>query len=746
MLKKVFVAIVVAACGGATQDTPTQPNVHTGASAREMPTASASATIAPPTPSAFVGAPDAPPPQNRPTLAQLTDAGRVAKWFGSPKIPVAQRNKTLADLSAKWNELASQPRAQRSAAAVAWLKARPEIDDAGATSINVWGRFKDGKLIIAPTYSWALKTPKHARLTTHASSSNAKEIPEQRADKAMDLFGAGVTDEIGGWLKNHGYNEAASAPTVKDLKTVKQAGAFAITTHGGIGYQRKDNATNQDDFNELYALMTSDPVLDANGVTIDARRSVVTAPNNVPWRAMNEDSRAKSADYEADLDSGKLVYFLGDPGDGSTSAFHYGITRLFVAAYMTFSKDAVIFLNACSSFSYDEKAPDMWLTFENLNPAVLLGWTNEAEPEAAWRAEEFLFARMLGEIPTLGEGGKPPQRPWEFSYAYADLRSKGYDQTMLRIDRGVPAPVAAQLKYWTENAHVMLVPSIKYMELDEIKKELTLHGDFGPEPADKDRHVTIGAANVDCPIKDWGDDKITCTVPETGDGPVVVTKRGRKSNAAPLTEWLLKVLHKSELQIPGQFGSGIQFEAHVRADVHKYRENPQDAPKERDPIPFYVSHDSKCGSGGAQGNFVGAHGRAWMTNGAAQIPVAFERPSGGAFCTMYGEIDPQNKQLKLAVFAIAKRGVGNFGSTAGGASFGGAVIPVPGLFDGSVHPPPGVNAPAMPTAIFFSLDDKGNIAAGKKGPVTLPQSSKVQASLEWDASQPTGYPTDDTPQ
>ncbi|HEY1958150.1 MAG TPA: hypothetical protein VGH28_21165 [Polyangiaceae bacterium] len=747
-LLRIFALAAVAACGGA-ETTPTNPTTP--------PTATvATATASVPAPSATATAPSARTPDaapHKPTslveFAGEDSHAAIAKRYGGATVPLAKRVALMNDFSARWAQLASAPVASRERDAAAWLKARPEIEDAGVLpGRSVWARFKDGKLVIVPT-DWP--TPSrgghHARVS-RPHDLGAKQAPQPDA-KALALvdsvhYEAQISASMRHWSADSGYVATGADGTVDALRSgVKNVGVFYMNAHGGGGFERDlDPAASTHARPAIYALMTSTPVLDANG----ARQTGASTSG-----AMKADANASK--YEGELSRGELVYFYGvvaDPtGETWRPEWRYAITHRFVAKNFSFSKDAFVFLNACGSFSPD--AADMTTAFWNLKPALLLGWSFEVAPDGAMRAAEFLFDRLLGANKMSDHGlspDKPKQRPWSFVDAFADMQSKGYDT--VASDASAAPDVAgktATLQYWNDG-DVALVPIIDYMESDDVKHELTLHGTFGDDPADKDRHVKI--AGADCPVKTWSAEKVTCDLgADFKHGDVVADKHGRKSNASPLTGWNVHLQYKLDTTTQGHFGWGIGFEAHVRADVHKYRESPSAAPKARDPVPFYVAPDSQCGSTGDKGYFAANGGRAWMASGKS-IPL-LQGPPHGDFCLIYGQIDPQAKQLKIAIMAITAHGAGTFNVAGPGVnrSYGiaGGIVPAPGLFDGSLPPPPGLPPGAtMPTAMYLSFDDKGNIASGKKGPVDLGGSGKIKVSVEWDAASADDYPTDDTPQ
>ena len=737
-LVRILALVAVAGCGGAETaptNPTTQPSATPVAASATAPAPSATATQPPqPTAQAFAPAPSVPFPADLPRLADVDTPASVAQKYGGAVVPVATRVRALKELDQKWSkDFASLPRADREKAAVAWLSARPEIEATGVSATGVWARFKDGKMIVAPTYDWPKPARHHAERETLRDSMNAKaDIPQSKSRSIPDWFGYDTNANIASWLGDHGYSDGGGSDlTVTSLRTkIKNVGVLYMNTHGSLGAERDlGQAHGARNFNDVYSLLTATPVVDSSGKPIT---------NNSASGAQINDTHNDAA-LEDDLAHGRLVYFYAPTGDAKNPAqWNYGFTFRFVAKYFSFSDESFVFLNACESASPD--AALMTAAFKSAHASLIAGWDHEVSPPTAMRAAEFVFDRLLGANKMSNWGlhaDKPKQRPWNAANTFGDLQSKGYDHET--NPKGEPCA----LKY-VGDTEIALVPIIDKMEADDVKHELTLHGTFGDDAPD--RHVKIGGA--DCPVKKWEATEVTCDLGNDFKvGDVVADKKGRKSNPSPLTGWKLKVKYK--LDMPQGFAIGLGFDAHVRADVHKVRTTPSDAPQARDPVPFYGAPDSQCGSADDKGSFSANGGHAWMTKGTT-VPINQSRPAGD-FCIMYGQVDPQGGKLKLAIMALLQKGAGTFNVTAPRYShafgMGLGVVPAPGLFDGSLPPPPGLPPQAtMPTAIFFSMDDQGHVAGGNKGPVNLGNSGKAKVSLEWDNADVIDYPTDETPQ
>jgi hypothetical protein len=188
--------------------------------------------------------------------------------------------------------------------------------------------------------------------------------------------------------------------------------------------------------------------------------------------------------------------------------------------------------------------------------ATVVGWTG---PTTAYRATgQFVFDRLLG----ANSGGnisqeEPFQRPFDMASVYTDMRNEGL---------GV-SPNGAQLTYRTTvELGVIVRPTIETMDIEEYTSTLTIKGLFGFDEG----HVRVN--DVAAAVTSWSPGIITCIIPETGEGSVgdvvVESPAGVKSNAVPLTEYLIKLNYSAD-------DNGIKLAGvatlRLRADVHKRR-------------------------------------------------------------------------------------------------------------------------------------------------------------------------------
>ena len=128
--------------------------------------------------------------------------------------------------------------------------------------------------------------------------------------------------EILGMLQSNEYVGTLEDATVANLRTVSGDGIFYIRSHGGM-------AKDVNGADVSYALWTSSEVLDPAIEAQDAKLSDDLAQLRVVYMRFRND-------YDG----------LFTKADFSR---HYGITKKFVAQYMSFPDDSLVYVDACNS-------------------------------------------------------------------------------------------------------------------------------------------------------------------------------------------------------------------------------------------------------------------------------------------------------------------------------------------------------------------------------------------------------------
>ncbi len=592
-------------------------------------------------------------------LAALTCSlpfGSPAGRGGRGQITDEQRASVLADLAEFHASLPGEKGEQDREALVKHLDTRSEFEAAGlAEDGSVWGRFRDGRLVIffpdnlppagapesgspspagAPAStrpppsrdvsverelsgpSRALNAAFHPSLDPPSLAQDSRgELPESSVVFVLSALDpskhAPEEHSIAEWLRSKKYSATTFEPSVDALKAVRGAGVLYFETHGGMGTIGRPG-DEDGGFDIMYALWTTTP--------------------------QSKDNDRKYAD---DLASRKLVYGFSN----DDTVFHYSITSSFVRSYMSFSEDSFVYIGGCGGFNSDMRS-----SFGGAGAAVYAGWTTVVNSTCAASTASALFDMLLGTNDYLLL--EPPQRPFDYGRIWAYLREQGQDKCANR-QGGV-----SQLMFEALGDNfAILVPTIRTMEVDEVEETLTLYGLFGSDEG----KVTIGDGSVS--VKNWQSEEIVVELPPidqpNGAGDVVVSVRDHESNAAPLTRWKGQFRYIVTLRYVGMNGNPEQkgtFDLQFRADVHPYREKPGGSLT----YPEVWVRTARDSSG------------QWTHSGSASNPdVAVTHSGSGSFnwydprqspaeqnpyFTFYGTIYTDEKRIEATLSALEPRG------------------------------------------------------------------------------------------
>ena len=274
------------------------------------------------------------------------------------------------------------------------------------------------------------------------------------------------------------------------------------------------------------------------------------------------------------------------------------------------------------------------------------------------RASQFVFDRLLG----ANSGGNisqedPFQRPFDLAPVIEDMRNEGL---------GVVAENGAYLTYKTTmEREVLLRPTIESIAVDEYTSRLMIKGLFGWDQG----HV--GVNNVSVAVDSWSPYGITCIIPETGDGSVgdvvVISAQGVKSNAVPLTEYIIKLNYSSD-------DNGIKLagvaDLRIRADVHRRRSKIGETPTK----PNYPDYSTNSGfifnvkGSSANYSLTGRHYDACNhgpcnyqytgspTPKVGTLAYTLPTPAGLPFFAMYNW-GPEMKSVKISYINVSVTGI-----------------------------------------------------------------------------------------
>ena len=511
-----------------------------------------------------------PPGPGGPKLT-LTDEERMA---------VLKECSQMVDIIGDLKEEAAQQ------ALVAWLQTRPEFVDAGAEDGSVWANFHDGRMaIFVPNWLGAgedtggriATLPSAGRIAPSPTSGRTQEIPGSNKVTLYNALGRAFLPDERPFLKSlfdrshTGYknNVELKDATIENLKQVRDLGIFYINTHGGFGFTHP-----RSDSIGMFGLYTMDTC------TVASERT-----------------------HLADLNSKLLIYMNAVDDDRRTTEWHYAFTDKWVSykntqgdVYMNFAKDAFFYIDACYGMSASAERLRTAMINKTANgKGTYIGWTAPMSSAAGEPAAQFIFDRLLGTHDQTVPMEQPVQRPFDWPSIFDDLQS---------FNLGVSVHggrLAYHSLYATEP---ILTPSIEYIWMADFESTMYIKGLFGEQPPDGKVTVDGVAASITV----WSPHLIIAEIPITGQGShgdVIVSVRGNESNKVPLTEWTIPLNISTD-------HAGATTEAilnlKIRADVHKYRTKPGEAPRtERPelpadvPIPFpnplgFIFHAGSTGS------------------------------------------------------------------------------------------------------------------------------------------------------
>lgn len=553
---------------------------------------------------------------------------------GAPSGPQGQisddeRIRTLQEIGAEFEAVVADDTPEARARLAESLRSRAEFEAAGvAPDGSVWAQFRDGRSVVFPPAAESADETEGSTGLAHpaagAASPSSPEylerrdlvegrdraagrpslggLPESRKAVVMtalgDRFGTGHT-LIARWLGAKGYDVASPEPTVDELKAVRDAGVFYLRTHGGA-VQTFDTERVPDEFSEwLYSLGTATPISAAN----DAR-------------------------YRDDLAAGRLTYMYAEFKTAETDEWHYAITIHFIRKYMSFSPASLVFIDGCTTFDYDVR-----FGFADAGASVYIGWS---KVKAGDEAARYFFDRLLGANEYKKQD--PPNRPFDYRSVLEAMGRAGLD-----VNTYAGARLAAHDR---DGRFSLLVPSIRNLEIDEAKAELTLTGGFGPEEGE------VEIAGTAATVRSWSEEEIRVELPPAdqpgGSGDVIVRVRDHESNAVPLTLWHGTFEYQEGPYLPVIY-SWLRVDLYLRADIHRRRDRPDEEAQDPPPIEVRAAPGStaewEC-------DVSGTHAGMTM-EGSGTGPVPRMEPEGSEYGFDFeGSLDVTQNQLVDGTFTV----------------------------------------------------------------------------------------------
>ena len=462
------------------------------------------------------------------------------------------------------------PLDEQAAAALAYVRARPEFVDSDINEDGVWAIFVDAVPLMLLFNREP--DPEPLSILRPPTGRAPTEVPDSSTAALINTLGpafADLTPRYAPLLSGNGYTTVIDSGSVESLRIFNNDGVYIfVGAHAG---------------------KCGVPVLNANG------NFIVTSPGPPPrirlrtefgvWTSTVAD-RATVGPYMDDIANGRLgigmaLHGNGQPGNRS-SARHYWFTAAFVDTYMNFGLDSLVWFNACQS--HNALSAAFVQACINAGAGLYVGWNRRTNGPDCLACGTFILDRLIGSN-TTNPREIPPQRPFEYVRVWQDMARQG---------------LPSGLVYTAGSGNFgMLAPSIGYVLINEFDDEAHLFGNFG-NPAASEREVLIGGVSVD--VKSWVPGKIVVDLPQNGagsSGDVEVRVRGHKSNIRRITKWRFDVAYDwLHTGLPPLSTAGI-INLFFRADVGHYRDNPGVPPIE--PVRWAVATKDSVANLGATG-------------------------------------------------------------------------------------------------------------------------------------------------
>jgi len=557
-------------------------------------------------------------------IAGLTGCGGGAPGNGGNNggdetMSVAERTAAMEDVSAYRETLDPSDGPALAQALATYLGARPEFEASGVSDTgDAWGRFTDGRLaILICTDDPAVD--EGAGVESVGARAQRSGVPAKKPVRIVRSMGTAFPDCTGNllsWLGQAGYTNAGGSANIASLKTVSGDGVFYLHGHGGAGVVRAGAAP-------AYALWTLDDYTVAN-----------------------------EAAFAGDLGTGAVCYMLARQDSGQPAVWHYAITDKFVTQYMSFGANSFVLIHGCNGNSASAAAFKAACFAKGAS--LYAGWTDVVMSNDSARASRFVIDRMLG-ANQYAPKESPKQRPFDYQAVWADLTSRGWDTS------NAPGHGAAKFTFSTSAGDCgILAPSIQFITLYEApyyetaQTKMEIAGLFGDDPGEDKRTVTVGGTEVD--VTEWAADMVTCDIPNFGEGSVgdvIVESVGHKSNKVPISEWTIPFTYTHHYY--GSLTDTLHVNAHIRADIHKWRDEPGKAPNTPSAVLFKGMSDTD-GDWKSEGNgYVNNDPEAetdhiiWTGSGLLSGEDA-DDPNQGA--TAVGYFDLQSMSLMVWLWAF----------------------------------------------------------------------------------------------
>jgi len=461
---------------------------------------------------------------------------------GNSQYSVAERSAATGRIAARYEELLAAATPQPLEALRAYVMTQPEFSDAGVGDGELWAKFTDGRYFLYLD-NWKDVPPDQveslppapiipAPAGARAGGAVAKgELPT--SDKVLML----KLDADEFWRGDESFPRTAKALEAQGWQMIpgRRLTVQALLNQGelGIMYLNGHAGRYGPGSNKHFAVITETQASDDNEKL-----------------------------YQADLDDGSLImtrerHVWQKYGYGREP--YYAFTEGFIAKHMKFSPQSLVVMMMCNVGSDQGSAIRDALTAAGAG--TIMAWNGSANAHG-YAAVDLMFDRLTGA--NRFEPASPGNRAFAFDDVYDYLSQSGR-----LIQPGIEGEQSSFIKRFGNNFDLSN-PVITQLQV-AWQDKLIIHGDFGTEAGS----VTVGGTPL---AASWASDKLEVTLPTgAGDpagshGEVVVSARGRKSNARVLTSWRGTVTYLWEdLDPAGILSNKIEIDLHLRADPYARR-------------------------------------------------------------------------------------------------------------------------------------------------------------------------------
>lgn len=570
-------------------------------------------------------------------------------------------------------------------------------------------------------------------MTQRAGGVAAPSVPGSKTAGIISIGGGEeVLPEIRRILSDGGYTVQSLDGSIEGMRNWQGLGAIYFDTHG-TGWQT------------------------VNGVLVDpttGSRSLDWGASRYALQTSTEIAQSALAQYLEELKRGDLTISVATVGTGTAArrVASFSITESFVAKYWALD-DAIMVLHSC----FGGSGPFTGAVCQGLcalwqgggfDPtpirSAILGsgarvvqsydnyvWPTTSLPSMAYFLDRLVGANVRTPMAT------PKRRPFDLALVRASMaeldllsHSRGFLSVSPRTTFATTAP----------EAEIIGAPSIREIDvIDDAASgtgRVELLGTFGRRLGS----VTIGGSAAG--VSSWTTTKITLNGPFTGPGAsgdvVVEAPGGLESNEVPLTEW------RGSLKLTLAFDQGDakavgDVEVKFRADVHKRREDVEEAPEAR-VVSTYISPASIGRVTGSGVLTTSATGRVLRLTGTRDMEILDKATvdAGGSFepgLTDFGGLVTIDSNARTLEFCFSLNGVVTVRGEGGGEPT--EDVELPALF---VLPALSDFQSGRMQCLRLNLNASFGTSSGRR----TARQDGVTATLEWSAFTPSTPPTQET--